>query len=101
MRLPCPNFREDAAHRLCQYIHELIEKGLLESQRAPVFHGTAQYAAQHIVAVAVSWLYPIGNREAQRADMVGNHAEGHVYFFLLSVPAGACLGQRAAIGFPA
>ena len=70
-------FGEDAAHLAGQRVHQLREEGLFEPQGAAIAHGAAQNAAQHIVAAVVAGQNTVGNGEAQRADVVGNHAEGH------------------------
>ena len=54
----------------------------METERAAITHGAAQDAAQDVVAVGVAGLNAIGNREAQRADVVGDDAEGDVDLLL-------------------
>ena len=70
---------EHATHLAGQRIHQLREEGLLKPQGAAIAHGAAQNAAQHVVAAIVAGQNTIGNREAQRADMVSNHAEGDAF----------------------
>jgi hypothetical protein len=39
----------------------------------------------------------VGDGKAERADMIGDDAEGHVYLLLLGVAGAAGLGQRGAV----
>ena len=48
-------------------------------------HCAAQNAAQHVAAPFVARLNPIGNREAQRPDVIGNDAERNINFLLFSL----------------
>jgi len=94
-------FGEDAAHRAGKHVHELVEKWLVQPERAAVADGPAQDAAQDVVAIRVARLNAVGDGKAQRADVVGDHAEGDVDFLLLR-PAGAARdGERAGIFFAA
>ena len=54
----------------------------MEAERAAVADGAAQDAAQDVVAVGVAGLDAVGDGEAQRADVVGDDAEGDVEFIL-------------------
>ena len=75
---PGADFGEDVAHRVGEHVHEFVEERFVEAERAAVAHGAAQDAAQNVVAVVVAGLDAVGNRKAQRADVVGNDAEGDV-----------------------
>ena len=77
------DFGEDIAHRVGQDGDQLVEERLVEAERAAVADGAAQDAAQDVVAVVVAGLDAVGNREAQRADVVGDDAEGDVDLLLL------------------
>ena len=68
---------EHATHLAGQRIHQLAQEGFFQPQGAAIAHSAAQDAAQHIVAAVVAGQNTIRNGEAQRADVVGNHAEGH------------------------
>ena len=65
-----------------QHIDELVEKRFLKTQRAPVTHSAPKDAAQHVVAIVVAWQNAVGNGEAQRADVIADHAKGDVDLFL-------------------
>ena len=77
------DFGEDVAHRAGEDVDELVEERLVETERAAVAHGAAQDAAQDVVAVGVAGLDAVGDGEAQRADVIGDDAEGDVDFLLL------------------
>ena len=74
---------KDVTHVLRKHIHEFVEERFVEAERAAVTHGAAQDAAQNVVAVGVAGLDAVGNRKAQRADVVGDDAEGDVNLDLL------------------
>ena len=78
-------FGEDVAHRLGQDGDELVEERLVEAEGAAVADGAAEDAAQDVVAVGVAGLDAVGDGEAQRADVVGDDAEGDVDLLLLGV----------------
>ena len=84
------DFREDATHRVGEYINEFVEERFVEAERAPVTHRPAQNAAQDIAAIGVAGLNAVGNREAQRADMVGDDAERDIERDLLLGSMGHC-----------
>ena len=76
---------------------ELVEERLVKAERAAVAHGAAEDAAQDVVAVGVAGLDAVGDGEAERADVVGDDAEGDVDLLLLGVAgaAGASGSVRA------
>ena len=76
--LPGADFGEDIAHRVGQHVHEFVEERFAEAERAAIADGAAQDAAENVVAVVVAGLDAVGNRERQRADVVGNDAERDV-----------------------
>ena len=73
---------ENVTHRVGEHIDELVKKRLVKPERAPVTHGAAQDAAQDVVAIGVPRLDAVGDREAQRADVVADDPKGGVDFFL-------------------
>ncbi len=77
------DFGKDIAHRSGEDIDELEEERLVKSERASVADGAAQDAAQDVAAAFVARLNAVGDREAQRADVIGDDAEGDVDLFLL------------------
>ena len=81
--LPRADLREHIAHAGGEDVHELVEEGFVESQGAAIAHGAAQDAAQDVVAVRVARLDAVGDGEAERADVVGDDAEGDVDLLLL------------------
>src|SRR5471030_825793 len=72
------DFGEDVAHRVSEHVHEFVEERFVEAERAAVTHRATQDAAQNVVAVGVAGLDAVGNRKTQRADVVGDDAEGNV-----------------------
>ena len=48
-----------------------MQRGLTE-RLTPVAHSTAQHATQHVLAALVAGARAVGNRKAQRADVVGH-----------------------------
>ena len=59
--------------------HEFVEERLADVERLPpVAHRPAQDAAQHVAAALVAAVGAVGQGEGQRADVVGDHAVGHV-----------------------
>ena len=71
------------AHRASNDIDELEEKRFVKTERATVANGAAQDAAQDIAAAFVARLNAVGNREAQRADVIGDDAKRDVDLFLV------------------
>ena len=69
---------ENVAHGLREDIDQAIEERLVKSERASVTHGAAQDAAQDVTASFVARLDSIRDREAQRADVIGDDTEGDV-----------------------
>jgi hypothetical protein len=94
-------FGEHIAHVRGEDIDELVEEGLFELERAAILHGAAEDAAEGVVAVAVAGLDAVGDGEAERAEVVGDDAEGDVDLFLLGdghdVALLVGLGQRALV----
>ncbi len=67
----------------------------MKAERAAVADRATQDAAEDVAAAFVARLDAVGNRETERADVVGDHAESDVYFLLL-VFAGAAGGRKGA-----
>ena len=88
------NLGKDVAHRSREHVDQLVEERLVETERAAIAHRAAQDAAQDVVAVVVAGLDAVGDGEAQRADVVGDDAEGDVDLFLLA--RRRCCRLRAA-----
>ena len=61
---------------------ELVKEGGREAERSAVADGTAQDAAEHVVALSVARLDPVGDGEAEGAQMIGDDAEGDVILLL-------------------
>ena len=93
------DFGKDIAHRSREHIDELVEERLVEAERAAVADRAAQDAAQDVVAAFVAGLDAVGDGEAQRADVVGDDAEGDVDLFLFGcradLAAASACGERA------
>ena len=86
-------------------IDELVEERLLELERAAILYGAAEDAAEGVVAVGVAGLDAVGDGEAERAQVVGDDAEGDVDLLLLGhghdVALGVGLRQGALVGLAA
>ena len=95
------DFGEDIAHRAGEDIDELVEEWRAETERAAVADGAAQDAAEHIVPVGVAGLNAVADGKGERADVVGNDAEGDIVFFLFGVASGTADGQRGSVGLAA
>src|SRR5260221_1494416 len=78
MLFPSPDFGEDVAHGVGEDVHEFVEEWFMEAEGAAVADSATQDAAQNIVAVSVARLNTVGDRKAQRSDMVGDDAESDV-----------------------
>ena len=70
-------FREHLSEGLHQRIHQFRQKRLGKAQAAPIAHGTAQNAAQHVITAIVARQNAVRNGKTERAQMIGNHAEGN------------------------
>ncbi len=69
-------------------VAHLIEEGLVHTQELAVAGGPAQQAAQHVATALVGGQHAVADHEGGGADVVGDHAEGHV------------LGGGLAVGAP-
>ena len=71
-------FMEYSPHLVGKHIYQLVKERFMEPKSAPIPYRAAQNAAEHIVAIRVARLNAICNREAERANVVGDYAEGDV-----------------------
>ena len=95
MLFPGADFGKYVAHRVGEHVHEFVEERFVETERTTVAHRATQDAAQDVTAPVVARLNAIGNRKAQRADVVGDDAEGDVELNLLRLRRGHVLrGER-------
>lgn len=80
--------------------HQPGEEAVGRAERlAPVAHRAPQHAAQHVVAALVAGRRAVGDRERERADVVGHHAVRHVLAARVvraHLVAGLGLGQTPA-----
>ncbi len=95
------DFREHIAHVLGQRRDELVKEGFMQPERAPVTHRAAQNAAEHVVAVIIPGQNAVGDGERQGSDVVGDHAECHIDFFLPGVTGASRLWQSGRVFFAA
>ena len=95
------DFRENIAHRAGEDIDELVEEWGAEAERTAVADGAAEDAAEHIVPVGVARLNAVADGKGERADVVGDDAEGDIVFFLFGVASGTADRQRGSVGFAA
>ena len=95
------DFGENIAHRAGEDIDELVEKWRAEAERTAVADGAAEDAAEHIVPVGVARLNAVADGKGERADVVGDDAEGDIVFFLFGVASGTADRQRGSVGLAA
>ena len=74
---------------LREHVHEFDRRTVRGNRACGRSDGAAQDAAQDVVAVGVAGMDAVGDGEAQRADMVGDDAEGDIDLFLLGVASAA------------
>src|SRR5206468_13100318 len=98
------DFGEDIAHRLCDHNDKLEEKRFVKTKRAAVTNGATKNTTQNVSAAFVRRNDSIRNRKRERADVIGDHAEGDVDFLLLAIDcraaASAALFDRQAMRLP-
>ena len=75
-RLGALELGESAPHLRHQGRHELPHQGLSRPHDVGVPHRPAHDAPQHIAAALVRRQHPVGDQEARRAHMVGDHPVG-------------------------
>ena len=85
MRLFLADFGKNIAHSFSEDIHQFVKERLVETESAPVADGAAQNAAQDVIAVLVGGQNAIGDGKTERADMIRDYPERHVYFFLIGL----------------
>ena len=72
-------FGERLFHDLYDMWHQVTQKGFLCAQvLQAVTLGTAKNAAEHVIAPFVARLRAVGQREGQRANVIGNDPVGRV-----------------------
>ena len=77
---------ELATHLLDQPGHEFADRRLRKAEVGiAVAHGAAQDAADDIAGLDVRGQLPVGNREGDGAQVVGDHAHGDVDLLVLAV----------------
>ena len=89
-------FREHLAEGGHQRIHQFCQERLGEPQAATIAHGTAQNAAQHVIAAVVARQNSVRNGKTQSTHVVGNHTEGDRLLENV-VPGGHQLGAGGGI----
>jgi len=82
------HFRVVGAHDAADGFHEPVHERFMDAQRLAVPHGAAQQAADDVAAPFVARQDAVADGEGDGPDVVGDHLQGHVRFFLLPV-AGA------------
>ena len=75
---PGADFGENVAHGVGEDVHEFVEEWFVEAEGATVADSAAKDAAQNVVAVGVAGLDAVGNRKAERANMITDDAEGDI-----------------------
>ena len=61
------------AHLLHQRRHQPVHQRLLGAQQMRMAHGAAHDAAQHVAAPFVGGQHAVGDQEARRAQVIGDH----------------------------
>ena len=97
LHLLLDEFGKHAAHPPDQPGNELVKERRVEPERPSVAHRTAQDAAQDVMAFRVAGHDAVGDGEAERAQVVGDNAEGHVDALLLGVARGTGGRERGAV----
>ena len=69
----------------------------MKSQCAPVTNRAAQNAAQNVAAAFVRWNDSVRDREAERADVIGDDAECDVDLFLLACSCRAAVSAADVV----
>ncbi len=90
-------FGKDIPELPCDDLDEFVEEWFGESEGAAVADGAAEDAAEDVMAVVVAGQDAIGDGKAERADVVGDDAEGDIDFFLCGVAGGAWGGQGGCV----
>ena len=82
--LPGPEFGKHLAHVPRKHVHQLVKKRFTESQNPAVTHRPPQNPTQHVIAIVITGLNAVRDREGKRADMISDHAERDVDLLLLA-----------------
>ena len=93
-RLRADQFGIGGAHLGDQRRHQPVHQRLLRAEQMRVAHRAAHDPAQHIAAALVGRQHAVGDQEARRAQMIGDHAVAG----LRCRPSVAVRGQRARCG---
>ena len=72
-----------------------VQEGVVHTQELAVAGGPAQQAAQHIAPALVGGQHAVADHEGGGADVVGDHAQGHVGGVALAVGGTGNLGDLA------
>ena len=87
-------FRVVAGERLLERRQERRQERLLEAQLHAVARGAPEDAAQHVAPPLVARQHPVGEQEADGAEVVGDHPHGHVGVRVPAVVAPGRAGHR-------
>src|SRR5205085_2418490 len=75
-------FGKDIGHRANEHVTQIEKKRFVESQSPAVAYSPAQDTPKNVSAAFVARLNSVGDREAERADVIGDNAESDVNLFL-------------------
>src|SRR5438046_5459391 len=84
---------EDVAHRSCDNVDKLEKEWFLESERAAIADRSPQNTAQNVATALIGRNDSVGDRKAQRADVIGDDAKRDVDLFLVWI---VCKAATAA-----
>ena len=73
-------FWKDIAHRARENVNQFVKEGLVKPKRPSVANSATQDAAKDVTATFVARLDAVGDRETQRADVIGDDAKRDVDF---------------------
>ena len=71
------DLRERLTHRLDHRVDQQVQERRVEPEDFPVTRRAAEYLPNHIPAAFVGRHHTVGERECQRADMIGDHPKRH------------------------
>ena len=80
-----PQIRIGALVLMHHSVYNLMQKGAVYPQELSVAGRPAQQTAQHIAPAFVGGQYAVADHHDSRADVVGNHPQGHVGLMALAI----------------
>src|SRR5205807_3664292 len=87
-------FGKDISHRANEHVTQIEKKRFVESECSAITNSTTQDPAQDVAAAFVTRLNSVGDREAQRPDVICDNAEGDIDLFLFFICRAATPAAR-------